>query len=663
MDFNEGLITLINVIEKKIRHQHYEHVCEHADLMKRLITGYGAEEILQQFVKRESEDEFMQRVMLTQIITPSICSSIMNPANKIPRVRPTINTIEVIGSTQDGKSVINEDEQIANVNYAVDHYYAGENIDRFMGRVFIPLTYIDPNAFILTTFDDFDPNYEKAKPYPTIIPSHSAIDYKYINGVLDYLIIRLKHKYMTANSIEQMAVGDTFRIYLGNEIIEFKQDRNNLEQASFVKDGQLVMPTDPNTNGFYRSQAGTLYVVSVFYPKAKTVQAVRIGCMYDPCTDFQTCVSPLTPALPYLLKSIKLVSELDLSYTLHVFPQKFSYYEPCPGEIGHGCDKGVTVSGHMCTLCGGAGRSLHTSAQDTIEFAIPRDPNTAMSLSNLVHYADIPTNVIGQLQDYLAYIERKSIKAVYNSELFSTDMVVSTATEKLVDMESVYDALLPIAEQYSYVRRQIVKLCATFVDANVEVYHQFPKDFKLKTYRMLIDELISASDETVPEFARQAISRDLADNMFSDQPETLKKIQVQRSFDPFGGKTPTQIAMLLSSEYVSAYSKTLWSEWANIWADLEQELWDGGKGVWIYDMASQRIKELLILKVEQYQAMIQEQNQSRMQSQYPMLSPSDLESFDPTLLQDIMNQRNAMNGVSSENSKQTETQPNEQTAA
>jgi hypothetical protein len=642
MDLEKGLATLIEVIEKRIRHRYYDRVCEHADLMRRLITGEGAEDILYQFVKRETEEDFQQRVMLTQIITPAICSSIMNPANKIPRVRPTVNSIEVQNiENGDGMMMVqNEEEQLANVFYAVDNYYGGESVDKFMGRVFIPLTYIDPNAFILTTFDDFDANYEKAQPYPTIIPSQSAIDYKYVNGLLDYLIIKLNHQIPPKNQYEQSTQGETYRIYLGADIIQFKQERLDLEAAVTLTNGAYMSPTDNMSTGLYKSSRGIVYSVSFYQPKAEEVQAVRIGCMYDPTTDFQTCISPLSSAVPYLMKSIKLVSELDLSYTLHVFPQKFSYYEPCPGEVGHGCDKGITVAGNSCTLCGGSGRSIHTSAQDTIEFAIPRDPQQAMALSNLVHYADLPMGVIGSLQDYLAYIERKAIKAVYNSELFSTDSVAATATEKLVDMESVYDALLPIAEQYSYVRKHIVKLCATFVDANVVVYHQFPRDFKLKTYRMLIEELAMATGESVPEFARQAISKDLADSMFADQPETLKRIQVQQQFDPFSGKNPNQIAMLLNSEFVSQYSKTLWAEWANIWTELEEESWQNGSGIWLYDLAQQKIKELLIAKVTSYIEMLSNQKQS----QYPSaLTQSDIEMLLQTQGQNTIEQRNSVN--------------------
>lgn len=654
MDLEKGLGTLIEVIEKRIRHRYYNRVCEHADLMRRLITGEGAEDILYQFVKRETEEDFEQRVMLTQIITPAICSSIMNPANKIPRVRPTVDTIEVQNAENaNGMMIVqNEEEQLANVYYAIDNYYGGESVDKFMGRVFIPLTYIDPNAFILTTFDDFDANYEKAQPYPTIIPSHSAIDYKYVNGVLDYLVIKLNHVIPPKNEYEQPIQGETYRIYLGADIIQFKQERPDIEVVGTLPNGAFMPPTDNMPLGFYKTTRGVVYSVSFYQPKAEEVQAVRIGCMYDPTTDFQTCISPLSAAVPYLMKSIKLVSELDLSYTLHVFPQKFSYYEPCPGEVGHGCDKGVTVSGHSCTLCGGSGRSMHTSAQDTIEFAIPRDPQQAMALSNLVHYADLPMGVIGSLQDYLAYIERKAIKAVYNSELFSTDSVAATATEKLVDMESVYDALLPIAEQYSYVRKHIVKLCATFVDANVVVYHQFPRDFKLKTYRMLIEELAMATGESVPEFARQAISKDLADSMFADQPETLKRIQVQQQFDPFSGKSPNQIAMLLTSEHVSQYSKTLWSEWANIWAELEEESWQNGAGIWLYDLAQPRIKELLVAKVASYMEMLNQQKQS----QYPSaFNQSDIEMLMQG--QGLENQRSSVNSNNAEFTEE-ETMPN-----
>ena len=59
------------------------------------------------------------------------------------------------------------------------------------------------------------------------------------------------------------------------------------------------------------------------------IPAFRVGYLRDDATDGRTFVSPIDSAIPYFRKSLKAVSELDLSITLHTFPQKIQQHDFC----------------------------------------------------------------------------------------------------------------------------------------------------------------------------------------------------------------------------------------------------------------------------------------------------------------------------------------------
>src|SRR5690606_23679943 len=105
---------------------------------------------------------------------------------------------------------------------------------------------------------------------------------------------------------------------------------------------------------------GKTYSMDVYEPKVGYVTAARIGYNRDIFTKGRTFVSPIKPAEAFLRKSIKTVSELDLSMTLHAFPQKIQYVDTCPGESPEKrCFHGKTEDGQeICKACGGSGKKI-----------------------------------------------------------------------------------------------------------------------------------------------------------------------------------------------------------------------------------------------------------------------------------------------------------------
>ena len=81
----QALQRLIQVVSKGARHPWYERTTELADLYRKLVTGDGLDNLLRQFVQRESADAFKERVKLTQHVVTTVTKNIMDVFYKVPR--------------------------------------------------------------------------------------------------------------------------------------------------------------------------------------------------------------------------------------------------------------------------------------------------------------------------------------------------------------------------------------------------------------------------------------------------------------------------------------------------------------------------------------------------------------------------------------------------
>lgn len=629
---------LRKTIKDNITHRDYDYVVDYAKRMRRLITGVGLDADLQQFVGREEDKMFAQRLKLTQLITPSICASLMTPYWKIPRVNPVIDTIELnsakakpqangVAKNNTDTTVTKTDSsegQMEKLKEAIANYYGGESVDYYLDKRWMPHIFIDPNSFVLTTFDSFDNRFENAKPYPTEISCEDAINFEYANNVLQWLIVRKDIMYdeisvvavaeNKLNYVPTKKKGYCYQIYADNDIIEYEQCDPMLHSGAI---GDLIgggVDEEGEKSFYFKFDNARVFRVSYYEPKAGMVQAKRVGVFQDLATDGRTRVSPLQPALPYLMKSIKAVSELDISVALHVFLQKIQYLPPCEGFEKQACNGGHLLNGEICPTCKGTGYQISTTSQDAITLTLPRDPQSAFKLNELVHYVQMPIEIVKFLDEFIDTLEKKCIKAMYNSELFSTDTVLPTATGVKTDMDSVYDSLYPTAQAYSAMRKYIYKLIAVLVDVpNANPQHKFPRDFKFRGLSELIFNLDSVSKSNAPMFIRQEINNDIAAIIFADKPDELKRVKVKQDFNPFDGKTTEEISTILADKKLStAKDRLLWAMASRIFTEIEQEHPKDGEA-WFYGMTYDKQKKIVDEKVQEIMDEIDGESQSAIQ--------------------------------------------------
>src|SRR5690606_3101016 len=198
MDLKE---ILFDTIRLKKFHPNYERTVHLADLYSKIISGKNINDLLKQFVRREDAVMFEQRVTLTQQITPSISNGVIKTFNKIFRTSPSTEVIDFDPANE---------KPIKEITERLKTIYGRKDLYKYLQDRFTYLTFVDPNAFIYTTFPEFDNKIEKPKPYNIEITSVNAINYEYFNNELLYLVTRVTHKYLESGKLKD---GYIFTIY------------------------------------------------------------------------------------------------------------------------------------------------------------------------------------------------------------------------------------------------------------------------------------------------------------------------------------------------------------------------------------------------------------------------------------------------------------------
>jgi hypothetical protein len=560
MDKVQGLELLVKVIDKELYHQDYEHVTALADKYYKMKTGDELTDLLEKIVTRETEEEFEQREAISKSVIPSILNSTQLPFQKALRKQPLLR--EILYDSQNKTEEL--EAQIAT-------YWGEKSVEEYLEYSVIDYNYIDPNAFLITEFDEFDPNKEKASPYPFIATSKEAIMFEYKNEILQYLIVRLPIKYM-ANDVERD--GWKYTMYLGYDTIQLIQ----------VEKGEIKIKEN-------------YYDYQEFEPKANKVPAVRFGYIRDPQTKGRSFVSVFHSVLLLLEKLMKTDSELDLSTAMTAFPQRFAYVDKCSNKD---CSGGLLLDGQTtCPVCSGTGqRPLHGGVKDVITLTMPRNPDEMIALDNLLVYKTTPIELLTFNKEYINDLRILIHTMMFNNEIATRSEVATavTATEKNFGSDNMNDTLYPFARNYSSIWEFVVEDIATFTDLSegLTLHHKFPNDFKFQTLTDLMTQLKSAKDAGASTSTISAIEDDINEILYSDRPEELKKIQVKSLINPFRGYSEATTRMLISQSLTTEYNSTLWANLESIFNELELETPD------IYNMSLKVINEKVKVKTQKY---------------------------------------------------------------
>jgi hypothetical protein len=559
---DQALPILQHTINKDVRHADYKRVTSLATLYRQLITGEGADNLLRQFVRREDSVMFEQRKTLTQAITPAVSETLMNPFYRVGRLD---NAKRIISYPN---AEVKAETKIAELNTRINTFWGKESIDKYLGTRNTQLAFLDPNAWVVIEFDAFNPTREKARPYPVEYTAEQAINFSLRNNETEWVIFR---KTISREIDSTIYDGYQFIMYLPHDIIQFTEILGPQQPANNLLPGAGILNAET-----WQSEGQKRYTVQFFQPKGGEVQAFRTGYKLDLQTNGRTYVNPFHAAVPYFLKTIKAVSEMDLTMSLHAFPQKVQRANPCPGTLEDACNNGKLYNGETCGVCNGTGKeSAHTTAQDVIEIGFPKNNETnPVRLDDVVHYYSPPVDLLAFQQKYIDDLEAKAIRTVFNSEILTKTTVAQTATERITSKDEMYNTLHPFAEYFSTCWKTTVRLIAAFTDnlPGLTLVHEFPSDFKLKPVTELLDDLKQAQDSGAPAFVIQEISKDIAAKMYADDDTAFLKFIVKSRFTPFLGKTAAEIQFILTSGMARMEDQILYTHSDTIFDDLENEV-------------------------------------------------------------------------------------------
>jgi len=533
-------------------------------------------------MRRESEKEFNQRMRITQHITKTVFQNLIKPSYKIPRSNGALRILEYTNDTESKKKL--EFEGI------LDGFYGDESYDSYLETQYINNSHIDPNAFLVIEWEDFDNNNERAQPYPFEVSSKEAIYFEYKQNKLQELVVE-----QIVNDITDGLV---------NEI----ENRSVHVYTMYMKDGaiKLTEVIDPDIIGlvgketmigedlYISTQSGVFKVEEAVYTLGK-VPAKRIGYKRDTVTANRTFVSSLDDAIPIMMKIVMVNSELDLTMKLHAFPQKIQRVPKCTAD---GCNRGRLPSGDICGVCKGEGTSVVSSTQEAIELPMPKDKEEAIALSDIIRYEKPDVAIIENQQKYVDYLTVKCKDAVFNSDIFSRKEIAETATGKNIDLENAYDTLYPEAKAYSSMWEFGIYISSKVTDLDKDLIfkYTFSRDLKMKGMSQLLMDLKTAVDSRADGFVKAGIQMDIARLMYIDNPEELERFKTRQFFFPYSGKTKEEIMFIVANLPAKDPVKVLWESYGWIFDDIALEQSKNGKNFYEFRLSVQ--KKLLDKKIK-----------------------------------------------------------------
>jgi hypothetical protein len=493
---------------------------------------------------RETKQQKEDRIKITNTRTKFVSQQIKSIWDEVERADNAVETIRYKENIREGS------EYAMRLIEQMEGFTIDEDMRAYLHNKLKHLNFIDPNAFIILEFEpseDEDPHI-----YPIIAYSNQVMDYDFGRKQLQYLHIRHEwHKYVIeGRGVNQKVVKEpAFKHYFYSPDVSWTM-------TELGKEGKYKLPSELEDQDFEivatDEKEPTHYALQVFVHSTGVTPAVQAGYIFDDETDQNTKVSILDAAENIYTDLINTKSEYDISKALHGFYKQYAYGNVCSNSAmidgrRYVCNDGM-IGDQKCTECEGHGLILHSSPQDVILIKRPNDKEEHIPLSQMVHYVQIPEHIMARQKKELEELEKKVVEAIFNHIPFDQSQVASTATEKRLMREGVYNKFEAFGKNYSRVYKQLVDITARhlMIDEGLVVQHHFKKDWHLESLEELITMRKAAEESGVPYQVIEKLDFNILQKQSQDSPEELEWQTAMNKFKPFKGKTESEIAILLN---------------------------------------------------------------------------------------------------------------------
>ena len=538
---DELLNILQNVISEKKVHANYSHVVALAKLCRQIMTGNDQNELIVSYKTRETTEQKEQRIHLYNSRTAYVSNKVLSQFKEVERADNTVDNIWYENEGPESKTLLTE------LNERIKAYSGTKNIKRYLHDAVRRLNFFDPNAWLVTEFRTKN-DKDKPYPYPLEIYSDQAVMYEKEFGVTNYLVGKwpIKYKIREGSTIKEKD-GSKFTIY-GPMVAFTMTEAGEAKEAMQVDGAEYVTLLIDNKSIVYR--------LDRYETKFEETPAIQIGYKSDPETNWVTFVSPLHPAIHILRDLINTKSEYDLHKAMHGFAQKFAYAERCTfkGNTGNAidiCDNGtLRISRSQCPACKGTGKMVHTTVQDVVVIAKPENggDQVAVKLNEMVHFVEIPQHIIAGHKQDIKDLENDVSLAIFNANVFDRKEIAITATEKKINMQSVYNEYSDFADNLSEVYKKKVQLAANVIDgmAGLIVDFSIPKDYRMETIDEILQQRKLAMESGSPYDIINAFDMGILMKQNQDNKIYIDQIRSQEQFRPWRDKSKEEIMFILS---------------------------------------------------------------------------------------------------------------------
>ena len=546
MTNNEALNHLFNIARYGAASYHpgYAWTVEYGSELKAYFGGVNLDKYMRIFTRRESDELFLQRKEITAEVQSALGMMLEKPVAKIER--SNWKQYVVVDNDDGGKKA-----KALNRNF----------LSAFGSKGLFPYCFervrywniYDPNCFTVVEWKDFDNSKANAKPYPFEVTAEMAVDFQYKQSELMYLCCR--------QEVEQYEDGTKYKLerltmYRPLQTVVLQELPPRLAQAYISKRNlpgkNEMFPGDtPIPSGYLVQIDNRIYeaVIPIPHGYPKT-PAVRTGYIDNPIDDGATKLSIFHAALPFAKKLLKTNSEVDLTAALVASPIPIRFADKCGAKD---CINGERSDGSACQVCGGTGRKKRpTSVQEEITVDMPDTKDELIvDLAGMLAYIHFPPEAAALLISlWDKWIEKANL-AVYNSELTTKSEVAQTARFHSRAEQGVNDALWPYSNHISSVCAELSRAIASAVKVSGGMAKPIiPANLRFETVYDLFDELTAARAAGASTDACAILQLRIMEVMLQDDPEALRRAQIDDQHNPFRGMTEAQIIVALNNALV-----------------------------------------------------------------------------------------------------------------